>query len=79
MIYRVRKQLVEEGFEAVLSRKQRATLGRSGLRGRERNAVMLMFRESFLLRLPKQFMSSAITISRLRPSKSGLTKGTLRR
>jgi hypothetical protein len=24
MIYRVRKQLVEEGFEAVLSRKQRA-------------------------------------------------------
>ena len=25
MIYRVRKQLVEEGFEAVLSRKQRAT------------------------------------------------------
>jgi hypothetical protein len=35
MIYRVRKQLVEEGFEAVLSRKQRATLGRPGLRGRE--------------------------------------------
>ena len=27
MIYRVRKQLVEEGFEAVLSRKQRATPG----------------------------------------------------
>jgi hypothetical protein len=25
MIYRVRKQLVEEGFDAVLSRKQRAT------------------------------------------------------
>jgi hypothetical protein len=25
MIYRVRKQLVEEGFEAVLSRKRRAT------------------------------------------------------
>ncbi len=25
MVYRVRKQLVEEGFEAVLSRKQRAT------------------------------------------------------
>src|ERR1700746_2979090 len=25
MLYRVRKQLVEEGFEAVLSRKQRAT------------------------------------------------------
>jgi hypothetical protein len=25
MIYRVRKQLVEEGLEAVLSRKQRAT------------------------------------------------------
>ena len=25
MIYRVRKQLVEEGFESVLSRKQRAT------------------------------------------------------
>src|SRR3982074_1129494 len=25
MIYRVRRQLVEEGFEAVLSRKQRAT------------------------------------------------------
>ena len=28
MVYRVRKQLVEEGFEAVLSRKQRATPGR---------------------------------------------------
>src|SRR5713101_7917900 len=27
MVYRVRKQLVEEGFEAVLSRKQRATPG----------------------------------------------------
>ncbi len=25
MVYRVRKQLMEEGFEAVLSRKQRAT------------------------------------------------------
>ncbi|HZC97878.1 MAG TPA: helix-turn-helix domain-containing protein, partial [Bradyrhizobium sp.] len=25
MVYRLRKQLVEEGFEAVLSRKQRAT------------------------------------------------------
>src|ERR1019366_9268264 len=25
MVYRVRKQLAEEGFEAVLSRKQRAT------------------------------------------------------
>jgi hypothetical protein len=25
MVYRVRQQLVEEGFEAVLSRKQRAT------------------------------------------------------
>ena len=25
MLYRVRKQLVEEGFEAVLNRKQRAT------------------------------------------------------
>src|SRR6266581_2751332 len=25
MVYRVRKQLVEEGFEAVLARKQRAT------------------------------------------------------
>src|SRR5712691_11675415 len=25
MVYRVRRQLVEEGFEAVLSRKQRAT------------------------------------------------------
>src|SRR5436190_23985802 len=25
MVYRVRKQLVEEGFEAVLTRKQRAT------------------------------------------------------
>ncbi len=25
MVYRVRKQLVEQGFEAVLSRKQRAT------------------------------------------------------
>ena len=25
LVYRVRKQLVEEGFEAVLSRKQRAT------------------------------------------------------
>jgi hypothetical protein len=25
MVYRVRKQLVEEGFEAVLNRKQRAT------------------------------------------------------
>ena len=27
MVYRVRKQLVEEGFEAVLSHKQRATPG----------------------------------------------------
>src|SRR5258705_10324380 len=31
MVYRVRKQLVEEGFEAVLSRKQRTTP--AGLRG----------------------------------------------
>src|SRR5580700_8601146 len=30
MVYRVRKQLVEEGFEAVLSRKQRATPACSG-------------------------------------------------
>src|SRR6267143_101891 len=30
MVYRVRKQLVEEGFEAVLSRKQRATPGVPG-------------------------------------------------
>ena len=28
MVYRVRKQLVEEGFEAVLSRKQRSDAGR---------------------------------------------------
>src|SRR2546430_9003257 len=31
MVYRVRKQLVEEGFEAVLSRKQRATPAVAGV------------------------------------------------
>src|SRR2546422_11366966 len=36
MVYRVRKQLVEEGFEAVLSRKQRATpAGGGGFDGEE--------------------------------------------
>src|SRR5256886_4284740 len=41
MVYRVRKQLVEEGFEAVLSRKQRATpaVGRGFYGGEESRLV----------------------------------------
>src|SRR5258707_9007801 len=38
MVYRVRKQLAEEGFEAVLSRKQRATpAGGPAFSGGEKN------------------------------------------
>src|SRR5258707_14333360 len=38
MVYRVRKQLAEEGFEAVLSRKQRATpAGARGFLGEKKN------------------------------------------
>src|SRR5258705_10095211 len=43
MVYRVRKQLVEEGFEAVLSRKQRATPAGSGVffGGKEAKQIVL--------------------------------------
>src|SRR6266540_345328 len=39
MVYRVRKQLVEEGFEAVLSRKQRATPAVARIFDGEKEAV----------------------------------------
>src|ERR1700730_7721834 len=41
MIYRVRKQLVEEGFEAVLSRKQRATPAVARLFDGEKEAKLI--------------------------------------
>src|SRR5258708_34717738 len=41
MIYRVRRQLVEEGFEAVLSRKQRATPAVSRVFDAEKEAQMM--------------------------------------
>src|ERR1700682_3401427 len=41
MVYRVRKQLVEEGFEAVLSRKQRATPGVSRIFDGEKEAKLI--------------------------------------
>src|SRR5258707_14073505 len=41
MVYRVRKQLVEEGFEAVLSRKQRATPAVGRMFCREKEAKTL--------------------------------------
>ena len=41
MIYRVRKQLVEEGFEAVLSRKQRATPAVARIFDGEREAKLI--------------------------------------
>jgi hypothetical protein len=41
MVYRVRKQLVEEGFEAVLSRKQRATPGVARIFDGEREAKLI--------------------------------------
>src|SRR5258707_9894916 len=41
MVYRVRKQLVDEGFEAVLSRKQRATpAGSRGFCREEENKLI---------------------------------------
>lgn len=41
MVYRVRKQLVEEGFEAVLSRKQRATPSVSRIFDGEKEAKLI--------------------------------------
>ena len=41
MVYRVRKQLVEEGFEAVLSRKQRATPAVARIFDGEKEAKLL--------------------------------------
>ena len=41
MLYRVRKQLVEEGFEAVLSRKQRATPAVARIFDGEREAKLI--------------------------------------
>ena len=41
MIYRVRKQLVEEGFEAVLSRKQRATPAAAPIFDGEKEAKLI--------------------------------------
>jgi homeodomain-containing protein len=41
MVYRVRKQLVEEGFEAVLSRKQRKTPALSRIFDGEREAKLI--------------------------------------
>src|SRR3981189_1022334 len=41
MVYRVRKQLAEEGFEAVLSRKQRATPGGGRIFGGEKAAKLI--------------------------------------
>jgi hypothetical protein len=41
MVYRVRKQLVEEGFEAVLSRKQRATPGVARIFDGEKEAKLI--------------------------------------
>jgi transposase len=41
MVYRVRKQLVEEGFEAVLSRKQRATPGVARIFDGEKEAQLI--------------------------------------
>ena len=41
MVYRVRKQLVEEGFEAVLSRKQRATPAVSRIFDGEKEAKLI--------------------------------------
>jgi transposase len=41
MVYRVRKQLAEEGFEAVLSRKQRATPAVARIFGGEKEAKLV--------------------------------------
>jgi hypothetical protein len=41
MVYRVRKQLVEDGFEAVLSRKQRATPGVARIFDGEKEAKLI--------------------------------------
>ena len=41
MVYRVRKQLVEEGFEAVLSRKQRAMPAVARIFDGEREAKLI--------------------------------------
>src|SRR6266404_4707502 len=41
MIYRVRRQLVEEGFEAVLNRKQRATPAVAGIFDGEKEAKLI--------------------------------------
>ncbi len=59
MVYRVRKQLVEEGFEAVLSRKQRATPP----------VVLPHGRRQAPLELPKQIAENQ---PRTAPSRSAL-------
>jgi len=41
MVYRVRKQLAEEGFEAVLSRKQRTTPGVARIFDGEKEAKLI--------------------------------------
>ena len=41
MVFRVRKQLVEEGFEAVLSRKQRKTPAMSSVFDGEKEAKLI--------------------------------------
>src|SRR5580658_485837 len=42
MVYRVRKQLVEEGFDAVLSRKQRATPAVAPIFDGEKEAKLIL-------------------------------------
>src|SRR3981189_3494020 len=44
MVYRVRKQLVEKGFEAVLSRKQRATPAVARIFDGEKEAKLIALR-----------------------------------
>ena len=52
MIYRVRRQLVEEGFETVLSRKQRATPFTGG-------AGVAIYRRGFLPKTRIAYVASA--------------------
>jgi hypothetical protein len=60
MVYRVRKQLVEEGFEAVLSRKQRTTPAVPRIFDGEKEARLIALACSKPPKVKRKFIQSHI-------------------
>jgi hypothetical protein len=72
MVYRVRKQLVEEGFEAVLNRKPRATPAVAPIFDGEKEAKLIALACS---KPPKDARAGACVCWRTRSSNSPLSSG----